>query len=101
MGHIPHGCQTGQPRDGTQGKPRPGRAPALYCPPSGNETVPEKTGGDAMTQRRLETCATVLILCGAAAMAVQPPDAVAQEFPSRSIRLLVGVPARGSRGPPG
>jgi tripartite-type tricarboxylate transporter receptor subunit TctC len=28
-------------------------------------------------------------------MAVQPPDAVAQEFPSRSIRLLVGFPAGG------
>jgi len=48
-----------------------------------------------MTRRGLETCATVLILCGAAAMAVQPPDAVAQEFPSRSIRLLVGFPAGG------
>ena len=48
-----------------------------------------------MTRRGLETCATVLILCGAAAMAVQPPDAVAQEFPSHSIRLLVGFPTGG------
>ena len=48
-----------------------------------------------MMRRGLGTCATVLILCGAAATAVQPPDAVAQEFPSRSIRLLVGFPAGG------
>ena len=46
-------------------------------------------------RRGLGTCATVLVLCGAAAMAVPPPDAVAQEFPSHSIRLLVGFPTGG------
>jgi len=48
-----------------------------------------------MMRQRLATCATVLVLCGAAAVVVPPPDAVAQDFPSRSIRLLVGFPAGG------
>jgi tripartite-type tricarboxylate transporter receptor subunit TctC len=47
-----------------------------------------------MMRRGLGICATVLVLCGAA-LAVSLPEAVAQEFPSRAIRLLVGFPAGG------
>jgi tripartite-type tricarboxylate transporter receptor subunit TctC len=52
-------------------------------------------GGEAMTRRGLGNYAIVLVLCGAAAMAASPPQAGAQEFPSRTIRLLVGFPAGG------
>ncbi len=46
-------------------------------------------------RRGLGIFATVLVLCGAAVLAVSPPQAGAQEFPSRTIRLLVGFPAGG------
>ena len=48
-----------------------------------------------MMRRGLGICATVLVLCGAAVLAVSPPEAGAQEFPNRTIRLLVGFPAGG------
>jgi tripartite-type tricarboxylate transporter receptor subunit TctC len=48
-----------------------------------------------MMRRGLGVCATVLVLCGGALTAISPPQAGAQEFPSRTIRLLVGFPAGG------
>ncbi len=48
-----------------------------------------------MMRRGLGFCATPLVLCSAAALAVLAPQANAQEFPSRTIRLLVGFPAGG------
>ena len=48
-----------------------------------------------MKRRGLGIRATALVLCGAAVLTVSPSEADAGEFPSRTIRLLVGFPAGG------
>jgi tripartite-type tricarboxylate transporter receptor subunit TctC len=58
------------------------------------ENRASEPGGNAMMGRGLGFCAIVLICC-AAVMAVSPPEAGAEEFPNRTVRLLVGFPAGG------
>ena len=48
-----------------------------------------------MIRRRLRVGSTVVALAVVAALAAGAPEAPAQEFPDRSIRLLVGFPAGG------
>ncbi len=48
-----------------------------------------------MIRRGFGLCSSVLILCVAAVATAWVPGALAQDYPSRSIRLLVGFPAGG------